>query len=74
MKRKKMSRPAVCNGCREWIPGEGCGILYNIETGRLGKYPGDAVKRGFCSDNDRDKLHSGREQRMTAFGILLGVE
>ena len=53
-------KPVFCEGCGYWIPGEGCGILYNIETGRLGKYPGDAVKRGFCSDFERERK-DGRE-------------
>ena len=48
-------KPVFCEGCGYWIPGEGCGILYNIKTGRLGKYPGDAVKRGFCSDFERER-------------------
>lgn len=48
-------KPVFCKGCGFWIPGAGCGILYNIETGRLGSYPGDAVKRGFCSDFERER-------------------
>ena len=53
-------KPVFCAGCGYWIPSEGCGILYNIETGRLGKYPSGAVKRGFCSDFERER-EDGKE-------------